>query len=97
MAVTVLVELSAKPDCIDALQDLWRDIMADTRAYDGCIDIYVYEKQGEPGNFVLIENWDSKEHYDRYLAWRGDTGLVEQVTAMCSGDLRFGFYEKTDI
>lgn len=97
MAVTVVVELSAKPDCAEALKSLWREIMADTRAYDGCIDIYVYENQDEPDNFVLIENWDSRAHYDRYLAWRAETGLVEQVTSMCSGDLRFGFYDRSDI
>ena len=97
MAVTVLVELKAKPDCAQALKSLWRGCMADTRAYDGCIDIFVYENQDESANFVLIENWESKAQYDRYLAWRTETGFVEQVISKCEGDLRFGFYDRSDI
>jgi quinol monooxygenase YgiN len=46
---------------------------------------------------VLIENWQSRAHYDKYLAWRTETGFLEQVTSLASGDLRFGFYDRTDI
>lgn len=97
MSVKVIVQMAAKPDSVDAIKALWRDIMADTRAFDGCIDIYVYEDQDDPGSFALIETWESRAQYDKYLAWRTETGLVDQIVAMAAGDLNFGFYDKTDI
>lgn len=97
MAVTVVVELSVKPDKVETLKTMWREILGDTRAFDGCIDIYIYEDQDDPAHFALIENWQSRAHYDKYLAWRTETGFLEQVTALADGDLRFGFFDRMDI
>ena len=35
-------------------------------------------------NYVLTEVWDSKEHYEKYLAFRTEDGTIAAVTDMCS-------------
>ena len=97
MTVTVVVQLKAMPENVDELKVLWREVIDETRAYDGCNSIFIYENQDAPGRFALIENWDSRDHYDKYLAWRTETGFVDKVVALVEGDLDFGFFDKTDI
>jgi quinol monooxygenase YgiN len=34
-------------------------------------------------NFVMTETWESKEHYDKYLAFRVEEGTVELIGSQC--------------
>ena len=34
-------------------------------------------------NFVLTEKWESKEHYEKYLAFRTEDGTVELIGSLC--------------
>ena len=31
---------------------------------------------------VFIEYWDSAEHYQRYLTWRTETGVLDRLVEM---------------
>jgi quinol monooxygenase YgiN len=36
----------------------------------------------DPKNYVMTEVWDSKEHYEKYLAFRTEDGTVDNITGM---------------
>jgi quinol monooxygenase YgiN len=36
----------------------------------------------DPKNYVMTEIWDSKEHYEQYLAFRTEDGTVDNITRM---------------
>jgi quinol monooxygenase YgiN len=85
MPVTVILDLHLKPESVpDVLASLAKDL-PDTRAFDGCLSVQTVRKQDDPGNVSLIERWESKEHQQRYLAWRasqtGDPRIAEATTA----------------
>ncbi|MFP6782257.1 MAG: antibiotic biosynthesis monooxygenase [Gammaproteobacteria bacterium] len=96
MAVTVIFELQIKSDQIDAAKKTFKEILPDTRAYDGFIDIYVTENQDKPGNLVLVEKWESRPKYEKYLGWRTETGLVEQLGAICAEAPIVRFFDTVD-
>jgi quinol monooxygenase YgiN len=76
-----------------------RGALPDTRAFEGCREIEVY-RDNERETYVLIEEWDSAAHYDRYLAWRMETGLAEMLEPLLDGGaaaLKIRKLSKTDI
>lgn len=95
----VLVEFPVKPGKRDELEAALRAALPDTRAFDGCRDIKVFH-DAERDTFVLIEKWDSFEHYDKYLAWRMETGLGAMLDPLLEGGaaaLRISKLKATDI
>ena len=58
--------------------------LPDTRAFEGCISLDVYQEQGTQA-FTIVEDWESFDHYDRYLSWRMDGGLAELLEELLEG------------
>ncbi len=74
MSTLVLLEVTAKPECVNDVKEFFRTHLPDTRRYEGCQGITVYEH--EDGRvFVQVQHWDSKEHYQKYLAWRVESSV----------------------
>lgn len=55
-----------------------------TRAFDGCLGLDVYQEEGTE-TFTLVEDWESLDHYDRYLEWRMQTGLPQLLDELLDG------------
>lgn len=97
MACTVVLEIQLKPDMIDTAKGAFKEILPDTRAYDGCNSVNVVENQDAPGNLVLIENWESRAKYEKYLAWRAETGVLDQLGAMTSAAPSIRYFDGVDV
>lgn len=82
MAVIVTFEVQAKPEQRDALRAFMRRILPDTRAYQGCQGLDLLVDQDAPERLVVLETWESRAHYERYLAWREESGTVAEVGPM---------------
>lgn len=96
MACTVLLEIQLKADAIDTAKGAFKQILPDTRAYDGCQGVVVVENQEKPGNVVLVETWDSREKHEKYLGWRAETGVLDQLGAMCEGAPSIRYFDPVD-
>ena len=55
MAITVMLEVQAQPEKAAELKQVFKEILVDTRAYDGCISVEVTENQDDTANLVLLE------------------------------------------
>ena len=84
MNVTVILEVQSKPEKIDELKSTLENILPDTRSYEGCVNVQVNSNQDDPLNLVLLETWESRQHYEKYLGWRTETGAIEALGAMLS-------------
>ncbi|MCT2559019.1 antibiotic biosynthesis monooxygenase [Tsuneonella sp. YG55] len=80
----VIAEFPVKAGKRADMEAAFRAALPDTRAFDGCRDIKVFH-DAERDTFVLIEKWDSFDHYDRYIAWRMETGLGEMLDPLLEG------------
>ena len=83
MTVSVLFEGNLNPGEGNNFTDLCQEAFKITRAYDGCNSIDLTSNVEDKSNRVLTEIWDSKEHYERYVAFRIEDGTVEKITSMC--------------
>ena len=97
MPVTVTLAFSVIPERAEAFKALLRELLPDTRAYEGCLKVNVYEEQENPGRIYLVEDWESKAHQQRYQAWRDQSGIANVVGPYLAGEPRFNYFYKQDI
>lgn len=93
MTCLVHIEFRAKQGCADQLLGWLRDILPDTRCREGCVSVSVTRNQDDPNNFAFVELWDSRQHYERYFAWRQQQGVLDQLATMVEGEASFRFFD----
>ena len=96
MPVTVTLAFSGIPKRAEGFKALLRELLPDTRAYEGCLKVDVYEEQDNPGRIYLVEDWESKVHQQRYQAWRNGSGIAKVVGPFLAGEPRFNYFDKQD-
>lgn len=96
MSIMVLVQAKINPEFTHEMKSYLAQILPDTRAYDGCHFIDLYFDTDKPNNMVLVEKWDSREHYQKYHAWRTQTGVIDKIRSMVDGSASIRFLTKID-
>ena len=95
MSVMVTAEFVLKPEAADQVIQTMIEILPDTRAYDGCHSVKSYYEK-ETHSLLLVEIWESSKHQQKYLGWRVETGLVDQVGEMLAAPPAFRTFEIRD-
>lgn len=95
MGTLVILEAIAKAESLRELEAFLKRHIPDTRSYDGCQDITAYLNE-DGRTIVMVEHWDSKEHYQKYLAWREKTGVLADLGAMFDGGPTIRFFDAID-
>lgn len=96
MATTVVLELRAKAGTGSDLNRAFKEILPDTRAYDGCMGVDVYRNDDDADVIMLVEQWESRAHYERYLAWRTESGMLAQFGEALDGGPSIRYFSRTD-
>ncbi|WP_344366240.1 putative quinol monooxygenase, partial [Arthrobacter humicola] len=84
MPVTAHLDLKLKPEAVPTAPAVLREILTDTRAFDGCLGVDVLVDSNDPAHFLVVEQWASLEHDAAYRTWRagdGASGLGELLAA----------------
>lgn len=83
MTVSVLLEGVLKEGELDNLIEICKDAYKITRAHEGCHGINLTLNVENNNNFVMTETWESKDHYEKYVAFRTEDGTVELLGSLC--------------
>jgi quinol monooxygenase YgiN len=97
MSTVVLLDFRVKPDAIEETKKFLKKILPDTRAYPGCEGLDVYTNADDPTNFVFHERWQSKEHYQKYFAWRTENGSMDEFGSKLAGAPTVRYVNREDI
>ena len=85
MPVTAHLDLTLKTESLPTAPAVLRDILSDTRAFDGCLGVDVLVDKGNPAHVLVVERWASMEQDAAYRAWRateeGASGLGALLAA----------------
>lgn len=65
LEVVAIVETTSER--ADELKSICNGLIEPTRKEDGCISYELYQDISNPGKFIFIETWQSKEHLDVHL------------------------------
>ncbi|MGE0487474.1 MAG: putative quinol monooxygenase [Gammaproteobacteria bacterium] len=82
MACQVLLGATIKAGCHDKLRARFVELLPATRNFEGCIYLYIVKDQDQPDRILIIELWESRAHYEKYLAWRTETGVMDELATM---------------
>ena len=93
MTCQVILDFRAREDSIEDLRSYLHKILPETRGYDGCNNLYLIQNQDDPMALVVIEQWDTRPKYEKYLAWRTETGVVDELITFLDGEPTFRFFD----
>jgi quinol monooxygenase YgiN len=96
MAIMVLLEGKAKAETVDRLKAALPKIFPVTRQYDGCRGITAYVGADDGRTIVFVEYWATKGHYERYLAWRTETGVIAELVSMLEAPPSIRHFEQVE-
>ena len=96
MSIVVFVNFTAKNDSIDELKSYFKKILPDTRSYEGCEGVDLYENSESTTKFTIQAKWSSKEAQQKYMAWRMETGEFDNLSTMISGPPTIDYYNIVD-
>ena len=77
--VFVNLQLKIKKGLESEFIDELNVLLKETRSYEGCHAVYFIQNQDDPSNLEFCSKWDSKQHYEKYLQWRIDSGVMGEV------------------
>ena len=97
MTVRVILELQVKPDQVEALKELLKEALPDSRAFDGCLKLEVIQNQDNPTNILVLQAWQTKEHQQRYSKWRYETGFLDKMGAFLAARPSLRYLDLLDI
>lgn len=84
MPQCVILEFRAAEGRLEDLLAALKAALPDTRAYEGCLSLDSW-LDSDRSTVVLVELWESKGHFDRYLEWRAATPEFAEVMEMVEG------------
>ena len=86
MSVMVILEMPVKPDMLEDYLNILKGALVETRNYKGCRSVTTLVDQ-ETSSVVLVEEWDSVDDQQAYMAWRMETGLIDAIGPFMQGEL----------
>tara|TARA_Y100001970_G_scaffold288855_1_gene417437 strand:- start:107310 stop:107603 length:294 start_codon:yes stop_codon:yes gene_type:complete len=97
MSVLVTLEMPVKPDMLEEYLGILKGALVETREYEGCMSVKTYVDR-ETSAVLLVEEWETAEHQQSYMAWRVETGLIEAVAPFMQGELSIRTFDpKSDV
>jgi quinol monooxygenase YgiN len=97
MSVHIIVDMNVKSGSLDQMTAFMRDNLGDTRAFDGCKSLMVQSNVDEPNNLIIVQQWQSRAHYDKYLGWRTESGGMGTMKSMLAGAPSVRYYDMVDV
>lgn len=96
MSVIVIANLSVKEESVEEFKKYLIEILPDTRSFEGCQGVQLYENKESLTKFVIHSKWNSEEAQKKYIAWRMETGSLDKLTPMLSGPFDMQLYDIVD-
>ena len=96
MATKVILEVRAKPGTGAELIAFFRSVLPETRAYEGCTSVETLQNSDDADNVVLVEVWETREQYEKYLAWQRERGTSERLMDALAEPPTLRHFEMTD-
>ena len=96
MSVIVYVNMDVKEESLDEFKKYFKEILPDTRSFDGCQGVQLYQSKETPTKMIIHSKWDSEEAQKKYMSWRMDSGALDKIIPMLSDHPNLEFYNIVD-
>jgi quinol monooxygenase YgiN len=96
VSILVLLEIEANAGSEDAVIDVLRRNLGDTRARQGCESVTVHQDQDRPTSILLVERWATRADDAAYRAWRAGEGAITEMAPLVTGRRTLRYYDDVD-
>lgn len=90
---TVTLLFKCQPGMGAVLLEAFTASLGDTRAFDGCLSVKTFVDADNPDTVMLIEEWDSKDQQEAYLAWRIESGMIDLLAPVLAEPFEMHYFE----
>lgn len=87
MTCQVILEMIVKEGRYDELRSWLIENLPGTPAFECNVSVEPVRDQDDPRKLFLLEKWESRAHFERYVTWRDETGILDELDAMTDGGL----------
>ena len=96
MACLVTAEFVCKKGMGKQMLEDLREVMPGTRKAKGLIDVVVHIDQDNPDRIFLVEHWDDRAAHEAYVAWRAETGDLDNMGEGLAEPPKISYFDPTD-
>lgn len=82
MPITVLLELTFKPDSVAAAREVMGRALTETRSFDGNLATVVIVDEADEAHWIVYERWESVAHDEAYRSFRAGDGKIVDLPAL---------------
>ena len=91
--VLVLIEARAAAGKREELQAFLLGNMHEIVAADGCQSVRFHVNNADPNVLLVVEYWDARASYEKYLAWRYQKGDHARMISMMDGEVNVRMFD----
>ena len=96
MTVVAQLDLQLQPESLDKAYQVLREVLADTRNFDGNLGVDVLIDRDDPAHVIAHERWASIEHDSAYRAWRATEAGASTLGTVLAGPPTLTFFTVSD-
>ena len=96
MSVLVNLQLKVKQGQVHDLLETFKGLLPGTRAYKGCHWVKLTTNIEDVNVLEVVSEWDSKEHHQRYVAFRETDGTSDLMDPLLVSPPRVRYLDLTD-
>jgi quinol monooxygenase YgiN len=82
--IKVIAENHIKPENVKAAVPLFREIIAETRKEEGCIEYRLFTDPKNPEIYTFIEEWTGQAALDKHMASAHFTRIIPKLGELSS-------------
>ena len=90
--VTVTASFVLKPEFVEVFGGTITEALKETSTWPGFYDIRLVQHLDNPNKVLLVERWETADQYKAYLAWRIETGMIDQINAVSTEPAQFDIW-----
>jgi quinol monooxygenase YgiN len=85
--VTIVAQVTARSDGVDAVKAELLKMLAPTRQEEGCLEYRLHQDNDDPAVFVFYENWQSRACLERHINSPHYRAYVAAVGGLLAGKI----------
>ena len=89
----VILNFILKPGIRGPFVEGFPELLVATRAHDGCKSVEILVDQNNADRVALYEKCSPRAHCEKYLAWRMETGVAQNLEPILAAPLEILHYD----
>ena len=97
MPTIVTIEIKAKKGLGNELVSIFKQFTPIARTTDGNLSVQLMQNQDDPDLLMFYQQWESREHQERYLVQFEERGNLEILEPFLEGEAKIHYFDDTNV